>query len=67
MFPLHAAVRTGDVTLVKKMLHCDTNVNRTNSINLTPLHLACSSGFFDIAQLLLEQGAMMSVSGDCMV
>ncbi len=53
---LHDAVRNGELSEVSKALEAAEDVNETDYLLGTPLHLATVSGIADIASLLLEGG-----------
>ena len=49
---------------VKLLLERDTELNRRNKNNQTPLHLATGRGWFELARILLEHGADTNVEDD---
>ncbi|KAL3083404.1 hypothetical protein niasHS_011206 [Heterodera schachtii] len=53
-FPLHRAVFSNEVEIVKKHM---AEMNKKDTQGNTPLHIACMLGNKDIVQLLLEKGA----------
>ena len=53
--PLHYAVRTGDLRIVKLILQSPADVNETNDSAETPLHLACYHGYFEIVKYLMKK------------
>ena len=62
---LHAAVRLGELENVQRILeHQFDKVNEVNSLNETPLHLACALGHKQIVCLLISNGADMYIR-DC--
>jgi ankyrin repeat protein len=65
---LTQAIYNGDLSTVKKIIGEDkTLLTRNNEYKLTPLASSCSSGYFEIVQYLLIQGAdvnMGSVTED---
>ena len=62
---LHAAVRLGELENVQRILeqHFD-GINEINSLNETPLHIACALGHKKIVCLLVSNGADMYIR-DC--
>ena len=54
---LFHAVKSGEVTLVKRLLEIGCNVEIKNEMNQTPLHLASGNGHFQIVKLLLDYNA----------
>ena len=40
-----------------RLVATGADVNASNAMHLTPLHLAAANGFDDVVQLLLEKGA----------
>ena len=63
---LHAAVRLGELEHVQRILeqHFDS-VNEVNSLNETPLHIACALGHKQIVYLLMSNGADMYTRDCC--
>lgn len=59
LFPVHEAVVSGDINYVKKMLNLGGDVNDLHFGSITPLHMACLAGYYDIALYLIENGAMV--------
>lgn len=62
LFPVHDAVMSGDLNYVKQMLYLGGDVNDLHFGGITPLHMACLSGHYQIAQYLIENGALVSVA-----
>ena len=55
---IHQAIGSGDLAAVKAILDRDPSVvNTKDSNNNTPLHLVCTNGNLEIAQLLVAKGA----------
>ena len=63
---LHAAVRLGELENVQMTLeqHLD-GVNEVNSLNETPLHIACALGHKQIVYVLMANGADMYARDCC--
>ena len=57
---LFHAVKSGNVTLVKRLLEIGCNVEFKNEMNQTPLHLASGTGHFQIVKLLLDYNAELN-------
>ncbi len=55
--PLHKAVLSGNPRKVEIHLDGDVNVDVRTKCKATPLHLAVSEGFLEIAEMLIEHGA----------
>ncbi|CAM9296186.1 unnamed protein product, partial [Choristocarpus tenellus] len=58
---IHLAARAGDLPTVKALVAKGANVNKRNSLRLTPLHLACQNNNTDVVRYLLEQGASSDI------
>ena len=54
---LHAATYTNRGDVVRLLIQKGANVKATDDAGWTPLHLAASNGYVEIARLLLEAGA----------
>lgn len=54
---LHAAVESGDISRVVKLLEVSTDINVKNEQGFTPLHVAAIRGNSEIVECLLERGA----------
>jgi len=61
---LHGAVAVGDIEEVKRLITEGADVNVKNEANQTPLHIAASRGFKDVAELLIAKGAIVNVRGN---
>jgi ankyrin repeat protein len=61
---LHDAVRSGDVVAVEARLAAGAEVDETDFILGTPLHLAVAQGNTSIAQVLIEHGADVNVPSE---
>ena len=57
------AVTDGSLSRVKSSLVDGANVNAKRSNGTTALHTACSRGYFEIVQYLVENGADINVRG----
>ncbi|XP_056143228.1 protein phosphatase 1 regulatory subunit 27 [Lampris incognitus] len=57
MAALHEAVLTGNLEVVKLLVKYGADVHQRDEDAWTPLHMACSDGFPEIASYLLSMGA----------
>uniref|UniRef100_A0A3Q3KEK8 Uncharacterized protein n=1 Tax=Monopterus albus TaxID=43700 RepID=A0A3Q3KEK8_MONAL len=57
MAALHEAVLTGNLEVVKLLVKYEADVNQRDEDGWTPLHMACSDGYPEIASYLLSIGA----------
>ena len=57
--PLHQAIKDGDKYFIKKLFHyqCAPDINATDELGLTPLHLALLQKKRGIAKILIKNGA----------
>ena len=55
--PLHYAMRSGQLSIVKALVEAGASIDEKNFYNDTPLSVACQSGHFEIVEYLLEKGA----------
>ncbi len=60
---LHAAVRSGNIEEVRRLLDEGRDPNALGARRQTPLHAAAGMGHVAIAQLLLERGADVNAIG----
>ena len=58
---LHIAVKNNSIKLVKYFLNKNSNPNELNKDGQTPLHLALKEGNKDIIDLLIKNGADISI------
>ncbi|XP_044534970.1 POTE ankyrin domain family member H-like [Gracilinanus agilis] len=59
---LHRAASTGDVAKVQWLLLLKKQeINETDKLNRTPLHLACANGYPDVVSLLVERNCNLNV------
>ncbi|KAG4106643.1 ankyrin repeat-containing domain protein, partial [Neocallimastix lanati (nom. inval.)] len=54
---LHYACEKGNIEIVKLLLKKGSPINIYDNNFFTPLYLASFNGFYEIAELLLENGA----------
>jgi ankyrin repeat protein len=59
---LFAAARTNDVNMTKSLLESNVDVNQQDDKGYTPLMLATYDDNFEVATLLLKQGAKTEVT-----
>ncbi|MBI2792426.1 MAG: ankyrin repeat domain-containing protein [Gammaproteobacteria bacterium] len=62
LYPLHVAVRIGDLGQVKKLISSGYKVNQTDLFGSTPLHIAAMYGHKEIAEYLISRGASIDAS-----
>ncbi|GAA6225891.1 protein phosphatase 1 regulatory subunit 27 [Lates japonicus] len=65
MAALHEAVLSGNLDCVKLLVHYGADIHQRDEEGWTPLHMACSDGFPDIARYLLSLGANPELENDC--
>jgi hypothetical protein len=59
--PLHAAVRGGNVAVIRAMLRAGGGLNTANKHGVTPLHLAVQDDAREAVEILLATGANVEV------
>ncbi|KAM8796927.1 PPR27 phosphatase, partial [Eudromia elegans] len=64
MAALHEAVLTGNLDCVKLLVKYGANIHQRDENGWTPLHMACSDGYPDIARYLMELGASPEATND---
>jgi hypothetical protein len=57
---LHDASRDGNLEQVRQLIEDGANVDEENTQGLTPLHLIALNGRTDLAELLLDHGAVVN-------
>ncbi len=62
--PLHAAVRSGNISITSLLLSSGVDVNIKALDNWTPLHYAARDGPVSLVQFLLEEGADVSITNE---
>ncbi|KAL9316224.1 hypothetical protein ACSQ67_017225 [Phaseolus vulgaris] len=60
--PLHMAVESGDVETVQVLVEKGVNLNVVNKRGATPLYMARIWGHHDICELLINRGALYSLT-----
>lgn len=55
---LYWAVHENNFTFTNRLIHHGVDVNKKDKLGRTALHIACYFGFYDIAELLLQHGAV---------
>ena len=55
--PLHYAMRSGQLSIVKALVEAGAQIDNKNFYNDTPLSVACQLGHLEIAEYLIEKGA----------
>jgi ankyrin repeat protein len=61
-YPLHVAVRIGNLDQVKKLISSGYKINQTDLFGSTPLHIAAMYGHKEIAEYLISRGASIDAS-----
>ncbi|XP_071429738.1 protein phosphatase 1 regulatory subunit 27 [Pithys albifrons albifrons] len=64
MAALHEAVLTGNLDCVKLLVKYGADIHQRDEHGWTPLHMACSDGYADIARYLLSLGASLEATTD---
>ena len=62
--PLHMAIQMNSIDCLMVLFNIGVNVNETNSMGYTPLHVAISNGFTEIEKMLREKGAKLEIKTD---
>uniref|UniRef100_A0AAY4AGH3 Protein phosphatase 1 regulatory subunit 27 n=1 Tax=Denticeps clupeoides TaxID=299321 RepID=A0AAY4AGH3_9TELE len=65
MAAIHEAVLTGNLDCVKLLVELGADINQRDEEDWTPLHMACSDSFPEIAKYLLSLGASVDSENDC--
>ncbi|XP_006108017.1 protein phosphatase 1 regulatory subunit 27 [Myotis yumanensis] len=61
---LHEAVLSGNLECVKLLVKYGADIHQRDETGWTPLHIACSDGYPDIARYLLSRGADRGAAND---
>ncbi|NXT77268.1 PPR27 phosphatase, partial [Zapornia atra] len=64
MAALHEAVLTGNLDCVKLLVKYGADIHQKDENGWTPLHMACSDGYADIARYLISLGASPEATTD---
>ncbi|XP_035168513.1 protein phosphatase 1 regulatory subunit 27 [Anser cygnoides] len=64
MAALHEAVLTGNLDCVKLLVKYGADIHQKDENGWTPLHMACSDGYADIARYLMSLGASPEATTD---
>ncbi|NWI68659.1 PPR27 phosphatase, partial [Todus mexicanus] len=64
MAALHEAVLTGNLDCVKLLVRYGADIHQKDENGWTPLHMACSDGYADIARYLISLGASPEATTD---
>ena len=62
MTPLHLAVGSGNLDMVKFLVEKGADINAKRADQGTPLHWACSAGFTECVMYLIEHGASINAA-----
>ncbi|XP_071772179.1 protein phosphatase 1 regulatory subunit 27b [Centroberyx gerrardi] len=65
MAAIHEAVLSGNLECVKLLVKYGADIHQLDEEGWTPLHMACSDGFPDIARYLLSLGADHELENEC--
>ncbi|XP_043097622.1 protein phosphatase 1 regulatory subunit 27b [Puntigrus tetrazona] len=65
MAAIHEAVLSGNLECVKLLVKFGADITQRDEDGWTPLHMACSDGFPEIATYLLSLGADTEAENDC--
>ena len=66
MSPLQSAVHEGHLEIVQELLKHDANIDFTDCINRTALHLATEGKYVEIVKTLLENGCDTRINADAL-
>ncbi|XP_061233448.1 protein phosphatase 1 regulatory subunit 27 [Neopsephotus bourkii] len=64
MAALHEAVLTGNLACVELLVKYGADIHQRDENGWTPLHMACSDGYADIARYLISLGASPEATTD---
>uniref|UniRef100_A0A667Y0L2 Protein phosphatase 1, regulatory subunit 27b n=1 Tax=Myripristis murdjan TaxID=586833 RepID=A0A667Y0L2_9TELE len=65
LISLHIDYTSGNLECVKLLVKYGADIHQRDEEGWTPLHMACSDGFPDIARYLLSLGADHELENDC--
>ncbi|XP_026868130.1 protein phosphatase 1 regulatory subunit 27b [Electrophorus electricus] len=65
MAAIHEAVLSGNLECVKLLVKYGADIMQRDEEEWTPLHMACSDGFPEIAKYLLSLGADQEAENEC--
>lgn len=65
MAAIHEAVLSGNLECVKLLVKLGADIHQRDEEDWTPLHMACSDGFPEIARYLLSLGADPELENEC--
>ncbi|XP_008315978.1 protein phosphatase 1 regulatory subunit 27b isoform X2 [Cynoglossus semilaevis] len=65
MAAIHEAVLSGNLECVKLLIQYGADIHQRDEEGWTPLHMACSDGFPQIARYLLSLGADPELENEC--
>ncbi|KAI8906913.1 ankyrin repeat protein, partial [Gorgonomyces haynaldii] len=58
----HSTVRDGNLRQIRDMIRSGVDINQKDTFGMTALHYAAEEGHLEIVRLLLQKGALASVS-----
>ncbi|KAG8129154.1 hypothetical protein E2320_015824 [Naja naja] len=64
MAAIHEAVLAGNLDCVKLLIKYGADINQKDDEGWTPLHMACSDGYADIARYLISLGAQSDATNN---